>query len=395
MSPLDGLLVIDLSRILAGPFATMSLGDMGAEVIKVEEPGQGDDTRRWGPPFVQGESTYFLSINRNKKGVTLNLKSARGKQMLWRLIERADVLVENFRPGTLERLGFGFEAVAARRPSLVYCSISGYGHTGPRRGEAGFDVTVQGESGVMSVTGFPDGPPVKMGVSIADIVAGLYAVQGILLALVARGRTGRGQKVDIALLDGMVSTLTYQAGIYFGGGRNPARLGNRHPSLAPYEPFKAQDDYIIIAVGNEGLWRRFCEAIGRPALADDERFATGARRVENYEALRRTLDPIIAARPAAEWQEVIKRHEVPCGLVRSVEQALSDPQLAARGMIAEVTHPVAGPIKLVGPPVHLSDTPGAVRTPPPTLGQHNDKVYQKYLGYDAETLAHLRAEGVI
>ncbi|MBI1748382.1 MAG: CoA transferase [Acidobacteria bacterium] len=395
MSPLDGLVVLDLSRILAGPYGTMILGDMGAEIIKIEEPSQGDDTRRWGPPFINGESTYFLSVNRNKKSITLNLKHDRGKEILWRLIEKADVLVENFRPGTLARLGFGFETVAARRPELIYCSISGYGQSGPRGGEAGFDVAVQGECGVMSVTGLPEGPPIKMGISIADIVAGMYAVQGILLSLIARGKTGKGQRVDIALLDGMISTLTYQAGIYFGTGRNPVRLGNRHPSLAPYEPFRAKDDYIIIAVGNEGLWQRFCEAISSPELSTDVRFATGSRRVDNYAALRQRLDPIIAARPADEWLSLFRRRQVPCGLVRSVEQALNDPQLKARNMIAEIEHPVAGPIKMVGCPIHLSETPASVRIPPPRLGQDNEPVYREYLGFSAATLNDLRAAGVI
>lgn len=395
MSPLDGLIVLDLSRILAGPYCTMALGDMGAEIIKIEEPNQGDDTRRWGPPFLNGESTYFLSINRNKKSVTLNLKQERGKEILWRLIEKADVLVENFRPGTLDRLGFGFEAVAALKPELIYCSISGYGQTGPRRQEAGFDVAVQGESGVMSLTGFPDGPPIKMAISIADIVAGLYAVQGILLSLIARGKTGRGQRIDIALLDGMISTLTYQAGIYFATGKTPERLGNRHPSLAPYEPFKAKDDYIIIAVGNEGLWRRFCQAIECPYLATDPRFVTGAGRVENYSALRAALDPVVLKRPAGEWLEILKRHEVPCGLVRSVGQALNDPHLRVRDMIAGIEHPVAGPIQLVNTPVHLSQTPGGVRTPPPGLGQHNEIIYKQYLGLSTEQIAELRQAGVI
>ncbi|HEU5393549.1 MAG TPA: CoA transferase, partial [Candidatus Methylomirabilis sp.] len=272
--PLDGLKVLDLTRILAGPFCTMILGDMGADVVKVENPEGGDDTRRWGPPFVEGESAYFLSVNRSKRSVTLNLRAPKGKALLADLLARADVLIENFRPGTIARLGFGYEAAAARNPRLIYCSISGFGQTGPEALRPGYDLIVQGESGVMSLTGFADGPPCKVGLSIADIIAGMYAVQGIAFALFAREKTGRGQRIDVALLDGMISFLTYQAGIYFATGRSPSRMGNLHPTIMPYETFEAADGHLNVAVGNNSLFQQFCRVLGLPALAADPRFDT-------------------------------------------------------------------------------------------------------------------------
>src|SRR5689334_2523278 len=285
VTPLDDIFVLDLSRILSGPFCTMMLGDMGATVVKVEPPPRGDDTRLWGPPFVNGISTYFLSINRNKRSIGLNLKSPQGQEVLWKLVDRADVLVENFRPGVLDKLGFGYDAVSARNPRIVYASISGYGQTGPYRNRPGYDVVAQGESGIVDLTGEPDRQPVKVGASIADIVAGLYAYQGILLALLARQRSGKGQRIDIAVLDGMVSTLTYQAMSYLATGKSPRRLGTRHPSIVPYETFETKDGFVNVGAANEKQWQNFCRALGFPDLAFDARFSTMAGRIKNYDEL--------------------------------------------------------------------------------------------------------------
>src|SRR5262245_45997744 len=291
MKPLDDLFVVDLSRILSGPVCTMLMGDMGATVVKVEPPPTGDDSRQWGPPFVGGISTYFHSINRNKKSLGLNLKAEEGRQILWKLIERADVLLENFRPGVLGKLGFGYDAVAKRNPRLVYCSISGFGQTGPYRDRPGYDVIAQGESGIMDLTGYPDLPPVKVGNSVADIVTGLYAFQGILLALLVRQKTGKGQLVDISLLDSMVSTLTYQALIYLMTGRSPQRMGNRHPSIVPYECFKTRDGFVNIGVTNPKQWISFCQALGFPEIASDPRFQTMEPRLAHYDELKAIIDP--------------------------------------------------------------------------------------------------------
>lgn len=373
----------------------MNMADMGAEVLKVESPGQGDDTRQWGPPFLNGESTYFLSVNRGKKSITLNLKDPRGKELLEKLLREADVLVENFRPGTLERLGFGYEQVRERHPGLVYVSISGYGATGPRASEPGYDVIVQGESGVMSVSGFPDGPPTKMGVSIADIITGMYALQGILLALLARTKGGKGSHVDVGLLDSMVTALTYQAGIYFATGNVPKRMGNRHPSLAPYEAFMARDGYFIVGVGNEAHWKKFCAALEMPELAADPRFESMAGRVRNYDSLREQLAGQFARRDASDWVAALRRSGLPCGLIRSVAEVFADPQLAAREMVVTHEHPVAGPVRTVANPIKMDGVGASADLPAPVLGQHNREIYVDRLGMSLEMLEAYRRDGVI
>jgi formyl-CoA transferase/CoA:oxalate CoA-transferase len=392
--PLSGVTVVDLTRVLSGPYCTMVLSDLGARVIKVEHPGRGDDTRHWGPPFIGTESAYFLSINRNKESVTLDFKHDRGREVLERLIAQADVLVENFKPGTLDRAGFGWDDVRERFPRLVYASISGYGQTGPRRDEPGYDAVIQAEGGLMSVTGDRDGPAYRLGVAISDIVAGLFAAQGILAALLARARTGEGQRVDIGMLDTTAALLTYQAGNYFATGVTPGRLGNRHPTIAPYETVETADGEIVIAVGNDEIWRRFCPAIGLPHLADDPRFRTNRDRLANYPALRATLDEAFRRRPRAEWIARLRAASVPCGEVRDVAEVLADPHLAAREMVATVQHPTAGPTRVIGTPIKLSDTRGGVREAPPTLGQHTEAVLGE-LEYDATTIAALRASGAI
>ena len=392
--PLSGVTVLDLTRVLSGPYCTMVLADLGARVIKVEQPGKGDDTRQWGPPFVGAESAYFLSINRNKESLTLDFKHPQGREVLERLIDRADVLVENFKPGTLDRAGFGWEAVHARVPGLVYASISGYGQTGPRRSEPGYDAVIQAEGGLMSVTGDADGPAYRLGVAISDIVAGMFTAHGVLAALYARAATGEGQRVDIGMLDTTAALLTYQAGNYFATGQVPGRLGNRHPTIAPYQTFPTADGEIVVAVGNDGIWRRFCPAIDRPDLAGDPRFLTNKDRMAHYEALKAELERALATRTRAEWTDRFKAAGVPCGAVRDVGEVLSDPQLAARDMVVTLTHPGIGPTRVVGTPIKLSGTPGEVRTAPPTLGQHTDAILGE-LGYDPGMIASLKAAGAV
>lgn len=392
MTPLYGTKVLDLTRVLSGPYCTMMLADMGARVIKIEQPGKGDDTRAWGPPFVNGESAYFLSINRNKESVTLDFKQPAGRRILDRLLADADVLVENFRPGTLTKLGLDYAALAPTHPRLVYCSISGFGHTGPRHREAGYDAVMQGEGGLMSVTGTADGPPVRLGVAIADIVSGMFAAQGITAALLARERTGRGQEIDIAMLDSVVALLSYQAGIYFTTHKSPRRQGNRHPTIVPYEMFPAADGEFVLAVGNDDQWRRFCDVAG---LEHDERFATNRQRVEHYDQLRPLLESALQAHPRAYWIERLTNVGVPCGSVRDLHEVFSDPQVIARHMLTELEHASAGAVKLIGTPLKFSDTPSAIRTPPPVLGQHTHAVLSDDLGFSADEIASLRAERVI
>jgi len=392
MTPLQGITVLDLTRVLSGPYCTMLLADLGARVIKIEHPRKGDDTRGWGPPFQSGESSYFMSINRNKESVTLDFKQPEGRAVLERLIAGADVLVENFRPGTLTKLGLDYASIQAAHPRLIYCSISGYGHTGPRRREAGYDAVMQGEGGLMSITGGGDGPPYRLGVAIADIVSGMFAAQGITAALFAREHTGRGQGVDIAMLDSVAALLSYQAGIYFATGTPPGRLGNRHPTIVPYETFTASDGEFVLAVGNDDQWRRFCAVAG---VTEDERFATNRQRVLAYDELRPLVARQLGAHPRAYWLERLTAAGVPCGSVRDLHELFSDPQVAARAMIAELQHPAVGPMRVLGTPLKLSDTAASIRTPPPTLGQHTADVLTQDAGVPPADLEALRAKGVI
>jgi len=395
MRPLDGITVIDLTRVLSGPYCTMLLADMGARVIKIERPGTGDDTRAWGPPFVSGESSYFLSINRNKESVALDFKAPRGRAILDRLIAGADVLVENFHPGTLDAIGLGYASLAGRDPRLIYCSITGFGATGPLRHRPGYDAVVQAEGGLMSLTGPGDGDPYRLGVAIADIAAGMFAAQGIALALLVRERTGKGQFVDVAMLDSVASLLTYQAGIYFTTGRVPMRMGNRHPSIAPYDTVAAEDGTLVLAVGNDGQWRTFCQVTGLTPLAEDARFATNAARVEHYDEIRPHIARVMRTRSRQEWIDRLVPAGVPCAAVRGLDEVLADPQLAAREMIQSVPHPSAGPVKVLGVPIKLSETPGAVDHPPPRLGEHTASVLQRMLGFAPGEIEELSADGVV
>lgn len=394
MKPLDDLFVLDLSRILSGPICTMLMADMGATVVKVEPPPHGDDTRLWGPPFRNGIATYFLSINRNKKSLGLNLKSPEGQEILWKLIDRADVLVENFRPGVLEKLGFGYDAVSRRNTRLVYCSVSGFGQTGPYSQRPGYDVVAQGESGLMDLTGYPDQPPAKLGSSLADIIAGLYAFNGILLALMVRHRTGKGQAVDIALLDSMVSTLTYQAMIYFSTGRSPRRMGTRHPSIVPYECFQAKDGFVNVGVANDKHFGLLGRALGFPEAASDPRFTTGANRLAHYDQLRPIIDKAISRLTRAEVMQLLGEFGIAVGPVNTVAEALEDPHIHAREMVAELTHPEYGPLKYLGIPIKLSDTPGSLDTAPPRFGEHNRDVLRQ-LGFSDSAISGFETAKVI
>ena len=390
-APLDGITVLDLSRVLSGPYCTMLLGDMGARVIKIEQPGKGDDTRGWGPPFVGGESAYFLSINRNKESVTLDFKKSAGRAVLDRLIATSDVLIENFRPGTLSKIGLDYPALAPKHPNLIYCSISGFGHTGPRRNEPGYDAVIQAEGGLMSITGAADGPPYRLGVAIGDIVTGIFAAQGVLLALLSRHRTGQGQFVDIGMLDSVAALLSYQASIFFSTGSAPQRIGNRHPTIVPYETFSSADGDFVLAVGNDDQWRRFCAVAELP---EDPRFATNHQRVMNYDGVRPFIADRLRTQPRQHWIDRLNAAGVPCGSVRSLEELFADPQIQARQMVAEIEHATIGALRVLGLPVKLSDTPGAVRTPPPRLGEHTDAVLHDF-GFSDDAIADFRRQKVI
>ena len=395
LPPLDGLTVVDFTRVLSGPYCTMLLADMGARVIKIEHPEKGDDTRGWGPPFVGEESAYFLSINRNKESLTLDLKKPGAGAIVDGLLQRADVLVENFRPGTMERLSLGYEALATKYPRLIYCSISGFGRTGPRRAQAGYDAVVQAEGGLMSITGDAQGPAFRLGVAISDIVSGMFAAQGIAMALYARERTGRGQLVDVGMLDSTAALLTYQAGICLATGAPPQRLGNRHPTIVPYETFAVADGDVVIAVGNDEQWRRFCDVAELDEIGRDARFRTNRLRVENYELLRPLLAQRLSARRRDDWLKDFRAAGVPCGAVRDVQEVLADPQLAEREMVTSVEHATLGALQVLGIPIKLSDTPGAVRTAPPTLGQHTDAILRNDLGLSEEDVSRLRSNGAV
>ena len=395
--PLSGIRVVDLTRILAGPYATMILGDLGADVVKIENPDGGDDSRAWGPPWVSqagGASAYFTAVNRNKRSVALDLKSEAGRDIVWRLIDAADVVVSNFRPGVIERLGFSWEAVHARAPRVVYAIVNGYGATGPGAEKPSFDVIVQGESGVMDVTGWPDGPPTRVGISLGDETAGLLVVQGILAALLARERTGLGQRVEVALHDGLLSLLTYHAQNWWSGGPRPSRLGNAHPSIVPYQTFQAADAWINVGVGNERQWRSLCGVVGRPEWLDDPRFESNAARVQHREELVPLLKELFAGRSAAEWLEELAGAGIPSGRIRAVDEALEAPETRHREMVVELETDGSDALRLLGIPVKLSATPGRIRRRPPALGEHTAEVLSE-IGYDSGTIDKLRERGAI
>ncbi|MGA9350957.1 MAG: CoA transferase [Anaerolineae bacterium] len=402
MQPLEGIRVVDMTRALAGPYCTMMLGDLGADVIKVERPGEGDDSRGWGPPFVgepygpyPGESAYFIAVNRNKRSITVNLKSPEGQEIVRRLASISDVLVENFRTGVLDGMGLGYEDLHALNPRLVYCSVSGYGRTGPYADRPGYDPIIQAEGGMMGITGPEEGPPYRVGVPIVDITAGMFATTAILAALRARDHTGEGQLVDISLLDAQVALLANVASNYLVGGAEPRRMGNAHPNIAPYEAFRARDRWFVLAVGNERMWTLLCDTIGRPDLKDDPRFATNGARVSNRPALVTVLSEVFAARDADEWLAEFQRVGLPCGPINTVPDVFDHPQAQARGLALETEHPTAGQVRFTGFPYKLSQTPAEVRQPPPLLGQHTEEVLTGLLDYTAGEVARLKERGVI
>lgn len=392
--PLKGIRVIDLTRALAGPYAAMMLGDLGADVIKVESRDKGDDSRAWGPPFLAGESAYFLSVNRNKRSITADLKTPGGKETLRRLIEGADVLLENFSAGTLGRLGFPWEELEELNPRLVYCTISGFGQTGPASKKPAFDLILQGMGGLMSITGPPQGPPSKVGIPIADIVCGMFAAYAVMVALYDRKESGRGQMIDTSLLDGQVSLLTFQAGRYFATGEAPKPEGNRHPSVAPYQTFSASDGYVNVAVGNQNLWRRFCDALGLQHLVDDPRFAENSGRLQNIEELDRLISDVMATLTVDEAIERLEKGGVPAGPVYNIEEVFAQPQVDHLNLRVPMEHATAGPIQVTGVPYRFSRTPGSLRQSPPTLGQHTDEILAE-IGFTPAEIDGLRSEGAV
>jgi crotonobetainyl-CoA:carnitine CoA-transferase CaiB-like acyl-CoA transferase len=390
--PLAGIRVVDLTRVMTGPYCTMMLGDLGADVIKVEVPGKGDDTRAWGPPFLEGEAAYYLSINRNKRSIALDLKSEAGKAVLWRLIEGADVLVENFSPGTLGRLGFGWDAVHARNPSLVFASISGFGQTGPGANRTAYDLIVQGMGGIMSVTGEPGGMPTRYGIPIGDISAGMFAAYAIAAALFARSRAGEGQYIDVSMFGGQVAMLTYQAATWFATGRVPEASGNAHPLIAPYDTFATKDGYVNIAVGNDGLWIRFCQAMGLDDMARDERFLTNAGRVSHRAEIYAAIEPVLQAMTTAEVVAALDAVSVPCGPINRVDAVFAEPQVAHMKLRREVEHPTLGPIAQTGFPYAFSNAELDIRRHPPMLGEQTEEILRE-AGFTAEEIAHILESG--
>jgi len=376
--PLHGIRVLDLSRVLAGPYCTMVLGDLGADVIKVEPP-EGDETRAWGPPFAEGESAYYLCINRNKRSMTVNLKSDEGRAILRELALKSDVLVENFRPGTLARYGLDDETLRPDHPRLVYCSISGFGQTGPLRERPGYDFMIQAMGGIMSVTGDPDGEPMKVGVAVADLFAGQNAVIAILAALQARERNGEGQYIDIALFDSQLGWLANVTSNFLISGNLPKRYGNAHPNIVPYQVFEAVDGWFALAVGNDKQFVRLCDVIDRPEWSSDERFTTNAARVANRDKLIPLLKSIFTLRRVDEWLSLLESAEIPCGPINTLDKAFANPQVAAREMLVTMEHPTIGDLPLVGSPLKFSATPVEYQLPPPRLGEHTDEIMRAVL----------------
>ena len=395
MKALQDIQVLDLTRALAGPFCTLMLGDYGADVIKIEIPETGDDTRHWGPPFIGDESAYFLSINRNKRSLTLNFKEQEAIKIFLKLVEKADVVVENFTPGVMKRFGLDYEAVKAINPSIIYCSISGFGQDGPYQNRPAYDQIMQGVSGLMSITGEPDGEPQKVGIAVSDIGAGMWAAFAVMTALHHRSNSGDGQHIDISMLDAQVAWMTYQAAYFFANEEPPKRLGAAHPTLVPYQAFMSQDGkYVNVAVGSERLWERFCEGVDRMDLKDDPNFAQNGDRVRNRSTLVPLLQEYFLTQPADYWVNALQAVNVPAGPINDLADVFSDPQILHREMLVEIPHPTLKSIKQTGLPLKFSVTPGAFDKHPPLLGEHNEEILNS-LGYSAQDIAGLTNNAVI
>ena len=392
--PLDGIKVLDLTRVLAGPYATMLLGDLGAEVIKIEQPGTGDESRNFGP-FKNGFSLYFMSVNRGKQSVTLNLKTERGLSIFKQLLGQTDILVENFRPGTMQKLGLDYDTLKVEHPSLIYAACSGFGQTGPYAQQGAYDMIIQGMGGIISITGEPDGPPVRVGTSISDITAALFTTIGVLSALHHRNRTGSGQFVDVAMLDSLVAVLENAVVRYFATGEAPKPLGARHPAITPFEAFASADGHVIIALGNDTLWAKFCEHVDRKELISDERFRTNADRTENHDELFPILAEIMSQRPTDDWIDALGAIGVPCGPINAMDKVVSHPQVQAREMITRIAHQITGEVEVPGVPIKLSETPGDVDAPAPSLGEHTDQVLTDLLKMHPDEVKQLRRDGVV
>jgi len=392
---LQGTLVVDMTQALAGPYLTMLLGDLGADVVKVERPGVGDQSRGWGPPFAGSESSYFMAVNRNKRSLTCNYKSELGLQALRRLVDRAEVVVTNERRRSrLERMGADYETLSQRNPGVVYCSITGFGMSGPYEGLPGYDVIAQGMAGLMPITGQVDGSPMRYPPAIADLATAIYGLSAVLAALLVRERTGRGQYIDMSLIESQASWCLIHAGAHFLDGRTPPRLGNDHPSIVPYGTFKAGDGHLIIACGSEALWQRLCVLLGLEDIRDDPRYCTNRDRVAHRDEVRQHLEERLAARSVAQWCDLLAQAQIPSGPIYDVPQMLQDGHMRARGFVVEQGHPTAGALRTLSCPVHLSDTPASYRLPPPLLGQHTDQILGE-LGYSPEEISRLRQAGAV
>jgi crotonobetainyl-CoA:carnitine CoA-transferase CaiB-like acyl-CoA transferase len=393
--PLEDVKILDLSHALAGPFCSTMLGDFGAQVVKIEVPGAGDMSRGWGPPFYNTETAYFVSLHRNKKSIEIDLKTAAGKELFFRLVERFDVVLENFRVGTLDKLGIAYDQARLRHPGIIYCSVSGFGQTGPYRERAALDLIVQAESGMISITGEPGSRGVRNGVSIADMVAGMWAAFGIMNALRVKDKTGKGQSIDVSMLEGQLGLLQGTIGAYMADGVLPEPMGTAYKALLPYQTFRTKTKDLALAVGSDRLWRLFCPILGLDDMLDDPRYATNPARVQNRDTLIHKLQEVFLTRTYEEWEALLLARGIPMGAINTIDQVVNHPQVQARGMIVESDHPVAGKVKIVGVPVKLSETPGSVRDPAPLLGQHTDEVLHQYLGLGETEIAALRQGGAI
>ncbi|MDF2688161.1 MAG: CaiB/BaiF family protein [Microvirga sp.] len=392
-APLQGVKILDLCRVVSGPFATMLLGDLGADVLKIEEPNSGDEARTYGPPFVGGESAYFLSVNRNKRSCAVDLKSEAGKELILRLASAADVVIENFRPGTMERLGLGFETLRQSNERLLYCGISGFGRSGPEANRPGYDLILQGESGVMDITGDAGGPPTKVGTSIADLVTGMYGAQAVLAALAQRHRTGTGGRVDVSMLDSMASLLTFNAGMYFASGKSPKRRGNAHPTISPYETFQASDGWFNLGVANDRFWASFCKVMERPDLMAEPRYARASDRAALRAELKAILDPNFRAKPRDHWTALFASAGIPCGAIKSVGEVCEASQLAVRGVARSMKHSAVGDLRYLASAVRFDDQPPPDAKRPPLLGEHTSEILTEWLAMNDADMAAFADKG--